>query len=538
VIGVLARDDQAAVAQELFELFKTPWEFYEPGRHYDVLLTTTGAIPPERAPLVIVAVGKCTDNDSLLGVVADSSQQGGSFEWGGRRVPIYTRLLTFDRASAWLSLHAGSSRVVRVGYDLLDEIGFLLTTGQPPENAGVPTLDIHIAMLRDWILDAGLPLLEIPPAPARYSFCVCLTHDIDFIGIRQHLLDHSMWGFLYRSTIGGLRSFLARRIGVRRLIAMWRAVLALPLVYAGWIADYWEPFAWYLRAEHGLPATYFLLPFKGRAGERVPGPAARRRAAAYDVTDIPEAIAALRAAACEIGVHGIDAWHSVAKGRDEMTRVLDARGGSDAGVGIRMHWLLQDESTCRVLELAGYDYDASAGYNDTIGYRHGTAQVFRPLGASSLLELPLHIQDGALFYPQRLHLTEEHASARCDDLITQTARHGGVVTLLWHDRSHGPERFWGDFYVRLLRSLCTRRPWFGTASQIVSWFRQRRGIRFERGASVDPADVRVRYEGEEIRPAVVIRVHRPVDAVPCVDQFWDGVATIAGHPAELTCAVQ
>ena len=26
---------------------------------------------------------------------------------------------------------------------------------------------------------------------------------------------------------------------------------------------------------------------------------------------------------------------------------------------------------------------------------------------------------------------------------------GGVLTVIWHDRSHGPERFWGDFYIKL-----------------------------------------------------------------------------------------
>jgi hypothetical protein len=69
-----------------------------------------------------------------------------------------------------------------------------------------------------------------------------------------------------------------------------------------------------------------------------------------------------------------------------------------------MHWLLQDATTISVLEEAGFAYDSTAGYNETVGYRNGTAQVFRPLGARTLLELPMHIQDGALFYRKRLEL--------------------------------------------------------------------------------------------------------------------------------------
>ena len=44
-------------------------------------------------------------------------------------------------------------------------------------------------------------------------------------------------------------------------------------------------------------------------------------------------------------------------------------------------------------------YDSTIGYNETVGYRAGTTQPYRPLAASRLLELPLHVMDTALFYP-------------------------------------------------------------------------------------------------------------------------------------------
>ena len=140
--------------------------------------------------------------------------------------PIYGELLTFSDGSKGIScVTAGSeiaglrvespdSIVIRLGYDLFDEIEFLLSAGQPVEHAHVPTLDIHIRMLRNWILNEGIPLLEIPPAPAGQSFAVCLTHDIDFVGIRNHRFDHSMWGFVYRATVGALRNFLRGRLSL------------------------------------------------------------------------------------------------------------------------------------------------------------------------------------------------------------------------------------------------------------------------------------------------------------------------------------
>ena len=218
-------------------------------------------------------------------------------------------------------------------------------------------------------------------------------------------------------------------------------------------------------------------------------------------------------------MHGIDAWHSVEKGRDERARIAAVSGKSS--IGIRMHWLLLDQGTFSVLDEAGFAYDSTFGYNETVGYRGGTTQVFCPAGARALLELPLHIQDGALFYPERLDLPQSEAWRRCEDLIDHARAFGGVLTILWHDRSPGPERFWGDFYVRLVQDLNSLGAWFGTAGQVVDWFRKRRAVNFERVGDAGSIDrVCLRYQGEEIRPPLTVRVHRP--SSPPLDIEWNG----------------
>jgi hypothetical protein len=304
-----------------------------------------------------------------------------------------------------------------------------------------------------------------------------------------------------------VRNLLRGRITIGQFFEAWQAVASLPLVYLGLARDFWEPFEWYLKAESGLSATYFLIPFKRRAGDSVPGPHASRRATAYDITNLRDRVADLKAKGCEIGVHGLDAWHNAEKGRAELQRVGEVTGQSN--IGIRMHWLLQDSRTAGVLEKAGFVYDSSAGYNETVGYRNGTTQVFRPLGASALLEVPLHIQDGALFYQQRMDLSESEAQAQCQPIIDHAIQSGGVLTLLWHDRSHAPERFWGDFYLRLLKQLKSLDVWFASAGQVVTWFRQRRDVRFERIETPDGVRAQLRYDGGEVQPPLRIRVHVP-----------------------------
>lgn len=534
MIGVVAAADERPVVEEFFELFKTPWEFYERGRVYDVVIATAGHVPAVDAPLVVIYGSDTKNTDAAHNIWAGARHRGATLNVGGTQLPIYGELLTFAKrqdgaafletsgAAAGLTNRHGQRVIKRLGYDLFREVRFLLSEGQPLEHAHLPTLDIHVSMLRAWILEAGIPLEEIPPVPADHSFVVCLTHDIDFTGIRHHLFDHTMWGFLYRSTIGAARNLLKRRISIGRFVKMWAAAVSLPCVYLRWMPDHWRPFEWYPEVEKNLPATYFIIPVKRRAGEFVGGRHPSRRATAYDIGDIAESAADLMQQGCEVAVHGIDAWHSVDKGKAERARVVAVTGA--ATVGIRMHWLLRGPNTATVLEQAGYAYDAGLGYNETIGYRNGTTQVFRPCGARKLLGLPLHIQDTALFSPQRLDLSEPEARRRCDALVDNARRSGGVLTVLWHDRSHGPERLWGDFYADFVRMLQSLDGWFGTAAQVVRWFDERRAIRFARIDTEDGPRMRVCYRGAEIQPPVSIRVHRPGTAP--IDLRWNGQSDV------------
>ena len=538
MIGVIPKPDQLELVEEFFELFKTPWELYRPGDVYQVVIATADQVPEVDASLLLIYGPAPKEIDARLGLTCGGRLHRAVLIERDSLLPIYNGLLTFldgDKAGscvttkseiAGLRVDGADSAVLRLGYDLFEEVKFLLSAGQPLEHAPTPTLEIHIRMLREWILGAGIPVIEIPPAPAGHSFVVCLTHDIDFVGMRNHFFDHSMWGFVYRATAGAIGRFFRARLSLKNLLRNWLAVASLPFVYAGWARDFWEPFEWYLEAEEGLPSTYFLIPFKRRPGENVPGRSTSRRAAAYDVGDLSYWTSVLPAHGCELGVHGIDAWHSAEKGRKELAAITTVTGKPTAGV--RIHWLLRDKDTPSVMEQAGYEYDSTFGYNETVGYRAGTSQVFRPSGATTLLELPLHIQDGALFYPQRLDLSEPDAEKRCQALIDNARRFGGVLTLLWHDRSHGPERLWGEFYRRLLQGIRSSDAWFGTGTQIVSWFRKRRQVRFERAKVASGFDVQLHYEGEDVKPPLKVRIYRPTrpssdgkSSAPMVADFVD-----------------
>lgn len=519
MIGVCCRENEKDIVREFFELFKTPWQLHEQGRSYEVVIVTTNEIPSVDAKLLVIIGSDTKKGDRQLNITSGLRQRNVFIDCDGVQVPIYGNVLTFNKiGTAILHVASGSdivglkvetpaSKVIRLGYDLFQEIAFLLSIGQPKENARFPTLDIHISMLRNWILSADIPLVEISPVPRDYDSSVCLTHDVDFARVTDHKLDHTLCGFLYRSTIGSFLNLLRGRSSVKNCLINLGAALSLPLVYMGLKKDFWLSFENYLRIEKGLKSTYFFIPFKGRAGDKVTMPKAGFRATRYDIKDVQDWAKLLIKEGYEVGVHGIDSWHDHEKGQLELNEITKAAGVKVAG--IRMHWLCFDSNSPKMLEEAGFAYDSTFGYNDVIGFRAGTAQVFRPLGVKRILEIPLHIQDVALF--TYMNMTDEKASQCCKEIIDHVLTHGGVLTILWHERSLAPERLWGNFYIALLEQLKMHRMWFATASQITKWFEYRRSISFTHESFSDK-ELSLCLESPEVlpHPGFCLRLYPPV----------------------------
>ena len=521
MIAVLTKEAQRPAVKEFFELFKTPWEYHRPGNEYDVLLCCGTEAIDSSARLVLAYSAERQLYDENNGIQIKAQQPGGFVGYKEESIPIYGNRVTLSgkgvtvlrdnatQETAALVIASNRQTFVRIGFDLFEETRVSLTRGQPAKNSAIPTLELHIAFLRNLIVTFSTFLVEVPPVPANYSFMVCLTHDVDHVAVRDHKWDHTTFGFLYRATIGSLIDACRGRKSTQHLRANWVAALSLPLVHLGLVKDFWNQFDRYLEIEKGLTSTFFVVPTKGDPGQDANGFSRRKRAVAYDLSEIATLLSNLREANREIGLHGIDAWRDVQKARAELEKIKLAT--SAPGVGVRMHWLYFDEQTHGILEEAGFVYDSTVGYNETIGYRAGTTQVFKPLDVKKLLELPLHIMDTAIFFPAYLDLAPEEVGTAIGPLFENMARFGGVLTVNWHDRSIGPERFWDSAYVNLLQRARREGAWFPTAAQAVSWFQRRRSTTIENIAQ-DGDTLRIKVsvgEGENDRlPGLRLRVHK------------------------------
>jgi peptidoglycan/xylan/chitin deacetylase (PgdA/CDA1 family) len=521
MIGVIAESEEADVVREFFELFKTPWEFYRRGRRYDVVLCSRDEQIDDTGKLVLFYAGKKTRFDEQQNTPTSSPNRQGCVLLHRRdRIPIYgdtlafaeksNALLTFEdsRECAAYLARSGDTVLARIGYDLFAEVRTLLTVGQPSANANMPALDLHIAFLRDLLTACGIPLVEIPPVPDGYQFVACLTHDVDHPALRRHNWDHTVFGFLYRAVFGSVLRLIRGQMSIHDLLRNWAAAATLPFVQLGMAKDFWAEFGdRYLEMEKGVHSTFFVVPFSGRPGRAFHGLAPTIRATRYGAHDIAGTIRKLIASGCEVGLHGIDAWLDDSSGRQELDEIRQLTGFSE--IGVRMHWLYFGESSPLTLEAAAVAYDSTIGYNDTVGYRAGTTQVYRPLDVSHLLELPLHVMDTALFYPNHLALSSQQAKTLLGPMLDNVSQYGGVLTINWHDRSLFPERLWGEFYGVLIEELKNRGAWFATAGQATSWFRKRRAAGFEADLR-EPEAVRakVAVDGSDGLPGLRLRVHK------------------------------
>lgn len=522
MIGVIANPSDHPVVKEFFELFKTPWELYEDGRQYDVVLCA-GHLNYESpvAKVVLVYSSETGNCDAFHNFECAGRYGNRLLSYRGEKLPIYGQCLTFKRgsetaclfdeaseASALSSRSLPNGSILRIGYDLFFEIRTLLTAGQPVEFARIPTLDMHIAVLREMIVSAGVTLIEIPPVPEGCQFIACLTHDVDHASVRSHKLDHTIAGFIYRAVLVSLKNLLCGSIPLRDCLTNWAAALRLPLVYLGLADDFWQDFACrYRHLEQEISSTYFIIPVRDYPGRKDNGKAPAYRAVSYCADDVASSIAEITATGSEVGLHGIDAWLDSSSAVREL-RTIQRQSGA-AKIGSRMHWLYFSEEAPRVLEQAGAAYDSTVGYRETVGFHAGTAQAYKPLSAEQLLEVPLHVMDTALFYPGYLGLSSTQATRVLGELADIVERFGGCLTVNWHDRSLAPERLWYASYSQLLDDLKARGVWFATASQAVAWFRKRRSVVFgDSGDGQTSAASDYASDNSNVVPGLRLRIHQ------------------------------
>ena len=147
-------------------------------------------------------------------------------------------------------------------------------------------------------------------------------------------------------------------------------------------------------------------------------------------------ITALENEGFEIGLHPSYHAHTHAGYLWREKRRLEALTARPV-VSVRQHYLRYEvPGTPRLHEAAGFRIDATLGFAEHEGFRHGTCLPFQlfDIGRNVPLdvwEMPLALMDAALF--NRRHLSPGDAQQATDHLLQTCKRFGGVGVMLWHN---------------------------------------------------------------------------------------------------------
>lgn len=337
--------------------------------------------------------------------------------------------------------------------------------------AEVPVVDLYARLLARVLAEAavraGLPLLRKLPWPQSQCYAVVLSHDVDDAGRfspRQGLR------MLSKAISQGSPRGMAR--------GTYYALAGLGHLLGRRSDPYWNFEAvMEMEAEAGYRSTFFFVPEAGST----------RRDPPYEV-DTPrlrDLLSRLRAGGWEVGVHGsFDSYLDPEALRAQREKLERVSGGPVRGV--RQHYLrLQVPETFRAQADAGFVYDGTAGYRGTVGFRAGAAFPFRPFDPTSgrqlaLLELPLTVMDGPLFW--QLNLEPSEASARTLALLGAVRSVEGLAVLLWHQRGWYEKRYpgWRQVYGRAVGYLHEEGlAWVATAGQVADWWLAREAVQLE-----------------------------------------------------------
>src|SRR5689334_7123436 len=95
MIGVICNPEQRPVAEEFFQLFKTPWEFYQPGEAYDVILTTAAHVSEAATGLVLIFGHEVKSCDRAANLEPRLLERGVRLRSAAGHLPLYGEALLF-----------------------------------------------------------------------------------------------------------------------------------------------------------------------------------------------------------------------------------------------------------------------------------------------------------------------------------------------------------------------------------------------------------------------------------------------------------
>lgn len=336
-----------------------------------------------------------------------------------------------------------------------------------------PTINYWVQSQRKKLELSGFELEPLWPAP--YKSAICLTHDVDKSHSRLTLIEclRHISNLLRLSDIPLLdyRSLLRQSaLAMSDLVSLLQSGHNDPKVFERIVQ---------IEKRNNAVSTFFFA---------VQPKSYRSRYDPYykmdDVVSFSGSNLTLKAVCNILKTEGFDVGlHGTVYSASDMTELVHQREQLESEVGFavtssRQHWLKWDSRlTPRLLAKAGIKADSTLGFNRNIGFRNGVAYPFflydNEAGSSlDVLEIPLAIQEGALWAANSLELSKNMSRTVVISILDRITNTQGCASVLFH-----PDLFSDpgivEFYEWFLDECKKRSVWLTSVSNVNDWWRSR-----------------------------------------------------------------
>jgi peptidoglycan/xylan/chitin deacetylase (PgdA/CDA1 family) len=193
-----------------------------------------------------------------------------------------------------------------------------------------------------------------------------------------------------------------------------------------------------------------------------------------DIPQVREAIINLQRRGWDVGVH--QSLESYAN--EELLRKEKEELEAITGVpcpGVRQHYLMMKMPDFWLAqEGAGFKYDSTVGFTQTVGFRTGTMFPYRAFDrvkekALNLLEIPLTVMERNVFSD------EKEPWEACREMIDIVEKQNGMLVILWHQRFFNENEFPGyaELYKKIIEYCQKRGAWVASLDEIYKWWAKR-----------------------------------------------------------------
>lgn len=376
--------------------------------------STAEPLPPRLTQVELPAWASDIGVDGYLAVPAHLVMAGEGPAW--RRAAWFSAITWYMHGSAERAFEAANGPVHSFAFRL---------QGWPVEMWERPWVNRIVLFLRRWAAQqaASDETAMFGPVPEAR---IHITHDVDYLAkgfdFRLKQSIHFARAVLSRFSPGAGERGRPPLDGALRKIFMGGDYNTLPA-----LRD--------LERRHDVRSTIHF--FAARGSNRSLAATFADPRYAIDAPWLRDVMAKLRDGGWEIGLHqSYDAWQNGNMIAEERARLEKASGARVSHC--RQHWLrFAWRDTWRAQEAAGFEYDATLGFNDLAGFRTASAVAVSPWDpardrAMSIVSRPFIAMDA-----HANHFPGGDDSIR--RFVAETRAVGGEATIAWHPHTLHPD---------------------------------------------------------------------------------------------------